>query len=127
MTYLVATDSALSRVLGVSRAAIGHAEMDGNIRRCADGSWDVLDVVRCWRHNTLPSLQRPARGRAFRPWLDPSIPLRSSILAELRRRALAEGAEAADDGWAAGDGDDEDLVLEDDDGDGADDDLDVDE
>ena len=47
----------------------------------------------------MGTLQRPERGREFRPWLDPEVPLCSSILAELRRRAFAEGAEEMGDGY----------------------------
>jgi len=99
VTYLAWTDAGLSRILGVSRAAIQHAERDGKIARDANGAWDVLAVVRRSRHNTSSDLQRPRQAREFRPWLDPEVPLCSSILAELRRRALAEGAEEMDDGY----------------------------
>ena len=112
MRFLVWSDAALSRILAVSRAAIQHAERGGKIRRCADGAWDVIETVRCWRHNTWGPLQPPHRAGAFRPWLDCCLPLRSSILDELRRRAVAEGAERVDDDPPAGeDADEEDLVL----------------
>jgi hypothetical protein len=84
------TDTALAAILGVSRPAIVKAERRGKISRDVDGTWDVFAVVAGWRHSTLSSLQR--QGSVFRPWLDPSIPLRASIWCELVRRARAGGA-----------------------------------
>jgi hypothetical protein len=117
MTYLIRSDAALARTLGVARSAVQKAEADGKIERAADGAWDLFDVVRRWRDNTWSLLQRPRRAQQFRPWLDCSLPLRGSLLVELERRAVAEGAERVDDGWDdddEGGGDfDEDLALED--------------
>jgi hypothetical protein len=53
--------------------------------------WDVLGACRQWRGATRETLQRP--GRTFRPWLDPAIPLISSVFDELCRRADDAGAE----------------------------------
>ena len=129
MTYIVGTDAALARILGVTRPAIADAERRGKIRRRRDGWWDVLQVVCDWRHNTWGGLQRPHRASVFRPWLDVDLPLRGSILVELERRAVAEGAEHVDECWRAGDSDfeEEDLVLEDGPGPGGDDFADTDD
>jgi hypothetical protein len=120
MTYVVGTDAALARILGVTRPAVVDAEQRGKIRRRRDGFWDVLQAVRDWRANTWGGLQRPRRASTFRPWLDPNLPFRASLLAELERRAVGEGAERVPDEPADQEGDD--LVLDDDwdDGDGDD-------
>src|SRR5262249_54737875 len=85
----IESDAALARVLGVSRPAIRDAEARGRICRAPDGSWNLINVVADWRAHTDPRLQRPARGREFRPWLDAELPLAGSILTELLRRAAA--------------------------------------
>ena len=90
---LVDTDKALAQVLGVTAPAIRDAANRGKILREPDGRWDVLRVVDDWRSNTHPRLQRPERAREFRPWLDPEIPLASSVWDELVRRVDDAGAE----------------------------------
>jgi len=86
----VETDSELARILGVTPRAVRQAELRGRIARAADGRWDVLAVVDDWRRHTHPLLQRHGRGQ-FKPWLDPMIPLTSSVWHELIRRAEAAG------------------------------------
>jgi hypothetical protein len=89
---LVKTDVQLAKVLGVSPPAVRDAARRGKIVRELDGRWDVLRVVRQWRQATRPRLQRPGQAREFRPWLDPCIPLASSVSDELVRRADDAGA-----------------------------------
>jgi hypothetical protein len=83
---------ALAKALGVSPPAVRDAEWRGKIRREPDGRWNVLRVVKDWRRHTNPRLQRPGQAREFRPWLDPGIPLASSVWDELVRRADYAGA-----------------------------------
>jgi hypothetical protein len=90
---LVKTDVQLARVLGVSPPAVRDAARRGKIVRELDGRWDVLRVVRQWRETTRPRLQRSGQAREFRPWLDPCIPLASSVWDELVRRVDDAGAE----------------------------------
>lgn len=63
MSWVVDTDAALARILGVSRPAVVKAEARGKIgRRLDNGLWDVWGVIEKWRHSTMPTLQRPLRG-----------------------------------------------------------------
>src|SRR2546428_12319362 len=122
MAFYVETDAQLARILGVTAPAIRKAEEDERIFRCDDGTWDVLGAVEDWRENTCESLQRPSG--TFRPWLDAETPLTDCIMAELARRARAEGAvEVEDDGEADADAfeDDADEDVEDEQDDDVDD------
>jgi len=89
---LVKTDVRLAQVLGVSPPAVRDAARRRKMVREVDGRWDVLRVAPQWRQTTRPRLQR-GQAREFRPWLDPCIPLASSVWDELVRRADAAGAE----------------------------------
>ncbi len=95
--FVVWTDAALARILGVTRPAIRKAELPGKITRRPDGAWDVFTALHSWRLYTHPLLQRPVGE--FRPWLDPQVPLTRGIVAEIIRRARAEGAQEVL-GWA---------------------------
>jgi hypothetical protein len=86
---LLKTNVELAEVLGVSAPAVRYAEETGKIQREPDGRWDLVYVVECWRESTNPGLQRAGRAQQFRPWLDANIPLVSSVMDELTRRALA--------------------------------------
>ena len=107
-TAVVDTTTCLAAIIGVSHPAIVKAEQRGKITRDVDGRWDVFAVVADWRASTRSSLQRP--GTVFRPWLDPSVPLRGSVWDELVRRARAGGAEVSwdndeDEDWGNEEGD----------------------
>jgi hypothetical protein len=106
VTYIVGTDAVRARVFAVSRPALSKAAGDGKITPRPDGCWDVLRALVEWRWNTWGALQRPLRV-PFRPRLDPTVPLRPCILAEVIRRGRAEGAEEA------GYGDDDDFEDDD--------------
>jgi hypothetical protein len=90
---LVASDAALARAIGVTAPAIRKAAQRGQIRRTADGMWDILAVVEDWRATTRPGLQRPRRAVTFRPWLDGDVRLVGCIFDELVRRCDDVGAD----------------------------------
>lgn len=84
--FLAETDAQLARVLGVTPQAIAQTAGAERIRRTPDGWWDVFGVVEAWRVNTTLS-RPPARAR----WLHADVPLTLRHVAELVKRARAEG------------------------------------
>jgi len=99
LRLIVATDTSLANVLGVSRAAIFKAERVGRIGREPNGTWEVLTALERWRRYVNPLLQREVPA-----WLNPEVALTDVHRMCLARRARNQGGqvfedEGAGDGW----------------------------
>jgi hypothetical protein len=112
VAFLVETDAALGRILGVSRQAVCGLAERGKIRRTYTaqgvntGLWDVFGAVWWWRAHVRPFLRR--RRDEGPPWLDPLTPLTRPMVAELILRARRD--EATEWVWPEEAGDHEEVL-----------------